>query len=76
MPLAEVGRFDRMAAHIVAGRLEAEGIPAVAFDGDMSIGDGSWLLVPVRVMVDEVDLAAARAVLAEPPPPDWPAAPD
>ena len=38
-------------------------------------GDGSWLIVPVRVMVDADYLAAARAILDAPPPPDWPAAP-
>ncbi len=66
MSLAELGRFDRMEAHIVVGRLESEGVPAVAFDGESSIGDGSWLLIPVRVMVDADDLATARAILARP----------
>ena len=64
MSLAELGRFDRNEAHIIVGRLESEGIPAIAFDGNASIGDGSWLLVPVRVMVDVEDLAAARAIIA------------
>lgn len=64
MSLAEVGRFDRNEAHIIVGRLEAEGIPAIAFDGGASIADGSWLLIPVRVMVDEDDVDAARALIA------------
>ncbi|WP_380788411.1 DUF2007 domain-containing protein [Sphingomonas sp. R86521] len=64
MSLAELGRFDRMEAHIIVGRLESEGIPAIAFDGETSIGDGSWLLIPVRVMVDEDDLAEARSIIA------------
>ena len=64
MSLAELGRFDRNEAHIIVGRLESEGIPAIAFDGNASIGDGSWLLVPVRVMVDADDLADARAIIA------------
>lgn len=64
MSLAELGRFDRMEAHIIVGRLESEGIPAIAFDGETSIGDGSWLLIPVRVMVAEDDLAEARAIIA------------
>lgn len=64
MSLAELGRFDRNEAHIIVGRLESEGIPAIAFDGNASIGDGSWLLVPVRVMVDADDLDAARAIIA------------
>lgn len=63
MSLVELGRFDRNEAHIVVGRLESEGIPAIAFDGNASIGDGSWLLVPVRVMVDADDLDAARAII-------------
>ena len=62
--MVELGRFDRNLAHILIGRLESEGIPAIAFDGETSIGDGSWLLIPVRVMVDEDDLAAARAIVA------------
>jgi hypothetical protein len=62
MALAELGRFDRNEAHIIVGRLESEGIPAVAFDGEGNIY-GTWLLTPVRVMVDEDDLTAARAVL-------------
>ncbi|HVJ00327.1 MAG TPA: DUF2007 domain-containing protein [Sphingomonas sp.] len=67
MALVELLRTDRNEAIIIVGRLEAEGIPAVAFDADASIAGGSWLLVPSRVMVDEDDLAAAEAVLAEPP---------
>lgn len=63
MALVELGRFDRNLANILVGRLESEGIPALAFDSGASIADGSWLLIPVRVMVDEVDLAAARQVL-------------
>lgn len=63
MTLAELGRFERNEAHIIVGRLEAEGIAAVAFDGESNIY-GNWLLIPVRVMVDEDDLAAAQALLA------------
>ena len=69
MALAELIRTDRNEAHIIVGRLEAEGIPAVAFDAGASIADGSWLLIPVRVMVDDADLAAARAIIEAPPPP-------
>jgi hypothetical protein len=64
MSLIELGRFNRNEAHIVTGRLEAEGIAAVAFDAGSSIADGSWLLIPVRVMVDDEDEAAARAIVA------------
>jgi Putative prokaryotic signal transducing protein len=62
MALVELGRYDRNLANILVARLEADGIPALAFDGGASIADGSWLLIPVRVMVDEDDLADARAV--------------
>lgn len=62
--MVELGRYDRNLAHILVGPLESEGIAAIAFDGETSIGDGSWLLIPVRVMVDEDDLDAARAIVA------------
>lgn len=65
MSLVELGRFDRNEAHLIVGRLDSEGIDALAFDAGASIADGSWLLIPVRVMVDEDDLAAAQAVLRE-----------
>ena len=45
--------------------MDSEGIPAIAFDSETSIGEGSWFLIPVRVMVDEDDFAAARALLPE-----------
>jgi hypothetical protein len=62
MALVELGRYERNLASILVGRLESDGIPAVAFDAAASIADGSWLLIPVRVMVDEDDLAQARAI--------------
>ena len=64
MSLAELGRYSRNEALIIVGRLNSEGIGAIAFDGDMSIGDGSYLLIPVRVMVDEDDLAEARTIIS------------
>lgn len=64
MNVAELGRFNRNEAHILIGRLESEGIAAIAFDGETSIGDGSYLFIPVRVMVDEDDLEAARRIVA------------
>lgn len=67
MALVELGRYDRNEAHLIVGRLEAEGYPAIAFDAGTSIADGSWLLIPVRVMVDEDDLAATRTILDAPP---------
>ncbi|WP_028967358.1 DUF2007 domain-containing protein [Sphingomonas phyllosphaerae] len=62
MALVELGRYDRNLANILVARLESDGIPALAFDGGASIADGSWLLIPVRVMVDEDDLSAAQAI--------------
>ena len=64
MSLVELGRFDRNEAHIVIGRLDSEGIFAVAFDGNASIADGSAFFIPVRVMVDEDDLGLARRIVA------------
>lgn len=64
MTLAELGRFDRQEAHILIGALGAQGIEAIAFDEGASIADGSQFFIPVRVMVDADDMAAARAVIA------------
>ncbi|WEK44594.1 MAG: DUF2007 domain-containing protein [Candidatus Sphingomonas colombiensis] len=63
MSLIELGRYDRNLANILVGRLESEGIPAFAFDQGASIADGSWLLIPVRVMIDEDDLDEARRIV-------------
>jgi hypothetical protein len=65
MSLVELGRFARNEAYIVVGRLESEGIMALALDGNASIADGSQFFIPVRVMVDEDDVDAARRILAE-----------
>jgi hypothetical protein len=64
MALVELGRFNRNEANIVIGRLDSEGIDAVAFDGNSSIADGSYLFIPVRVMVDDEDLDAARKIVS------------
>jgi len=63
MALVELGRFNRQEAFIVQGRLEDDDIPSFVFDAGASIADGSYLLIPVRVMVDDEDLAAARIIL-------------
>ena len=66
MKLVEFGRFtNAMEAMMVKGRLEAEGIDAVVFDHGMNIADSSGWLVPVRVMVLDDDLAAAKEILPE-----------
>ncbi|WP_343518196.1 DUF2007 domain-containing protein [Sphingomonas sp.] len=65
MALVELGRFPPPEAHIVIGRLEAEGIPAIAFDAGSSIVEGSLAaLIPVRVMIDADDLLVAQAALS------------
>ncbi len=63
--------FDRIAGEIARGRLESAGIGAVLFDSGIAsiIGSG---LSGVRLMVDDSNEAAARALLAaiesDPPP--------
>ncbi len=66
MALVELGRFDRQEAFFVQARLEAEEILSFVFDAGTSIADGSYFLIPVRVMVDDEDFAAARAIIDNP----------
>ena len=66
MSLVELGRYNRNEAMIIVGRLDSEGIDAISFDGNASIADGSYFLIPVRVMVDEDDLLRAKRVLDQP----------
>lgn len=51
-------------AAIIRGRLDAAGIDSVAFDTGMNIADGAGFMIPVRVMVLDEDLDAARAEIA------------
>ena len=63
--LVELANFpNAMEAAMVKGLLEAEGIDAVLFDHGMNIADSSGWLVPVRVMVLDEDLDAAKAAIA------------
>jgi hypothetical protein len=64
MALVELGRFDRQEAYIVQSRLEDAEIMSFVFDAEASLMSGSYLLVPVRVMVDDEDIAAAQEILA------------
>ena len=64
MALVELANYtNAMEAAMVKGLLEAGGIDAVLFDHGMNIADSSGWLVPVRVMVLDEDLHAARALL-------------
>ena len=52
MALVELGRFSN-------------GVEAVCFDAGMNIAESVGIMIPVRLMVDEDDLDAARAVIRE-----------
>lgn len=68
MALVELGRFGHPEAHFLVGRLEAEGLMAFAFDAGTHLAEGSFGFIPVRVMVDEADIEAAKAIRDLPPP--------
>lgn len=65
MALVELGRFERQEAYIVQSALEDAGLMSFVFDADANMIGGGFLTIPVRVMVDDDDLAAARNVVAE-----------
>ena len=66
MALVELGRFSSgIEASIIRGRLASDGIDAVCFDSGMNIAESVGIMIPVRLMVDEDDLEAARAVIRE-----------
>jgi len=65
MALVEAARFyNSVEGGLARARLAAEGIESVLFDTEMNWGglDG---VVPVRLMVDEDDLALARRCLSD-----------
>ena len=65
MALVELAVFHSpLGAEMARGRLAAEGIETVLFDGGLS-SLGLGLMAPARLMVEEEDLEAAEAVLAE-----------
>ncbi|MDB5715242.1 MAG: hypothetical protein JWO15_2639 [Sphingomonadales bacterium] len=65
MALVELGNYpNAMEAAMVRGRLQVEGIDSVAFDGGMNIADSAGWVIPVRVMVLDEDLEAAKAAIA------------
>lgn len=64
MALVELANYpNAMEAAIVRGLLDAEGIESVAFDGGMNIADSAGWVIPVRVMVLDEDIDAARQLL-------------
>lgn len=65
MALVELAMFHNpMLAEMVRGRLAADGIEAILFDGGLSsLGLGT--MTPARLMVHEEDLTAAKTILAE-----------
>src|SRR3546814_12206340 len=63
MPLVELVRLPSgVEAELLRGRLESAGVPAVCFDAGLNIADRVGLLHPVRALVVDEELAAARAV--------------
>ena len=63
MSLVELDTYwDRFEAEIVCGRLRSEGLEAMVFDTGFVAAHGNAF--PVRLMVIEDDLDAARAILA------------
>jgi hypothetical protein len=63
MALVEIDSFpDRAVAEMAWGRLSAEGIAALLFDGGVA-GLGLGGLIPARLMVDEADRSAAERIL-------------
>lgn len=65
MALVELGRYyNSLEAGVVQGLIEAAGIDCIMFDFNMTL-EGVGFLIPVRLMVDEDDLAEARRILSE-----------
>jgi hypothetical protein len=66
MSLVEAARFyTAIEANIAKGALDAADIPAILFDTETNWGGADLGVVPVRLMVHEDDLEAARKLLAE-----------
>jgi hypothetical protein len=66
MALVEAARFfTRFEASLAKARLDAADIPNFLFDMEMNWGGADLGVVPVRLMVDDEDVEAARALLDE-----------
>ena len=69
MSLVEAARFSNsLDAGVARGRLEAEGLHCVLFDEGFSSAEGVGSFIPVRLMVLDEDLDAARGLLPQPEP--------
>jgi hypothetical protein len=65
MALVELAKYyNSFEAGAAQSRLEADGIQSFLFDMNMS-WEGMSGIIPIRLMVDEDDLARARRALAE-----------
>jgi hypothetical protein len=63
MALVEAAKFyDSLAAGAAQSRLTEEGIDSYIFDMGMTL-QGVGFAIPVRLMVDEDDMARARRLL-------------
>jgi len=68
MALVEAAKFFNVfEASLARARLEAEDIPSILFDTEMNWGGVDLGVVPVRLMVDDEDLATAQRILAASP---------
>lgn len=66
MALVELVRLSNGAeAELLRGRLESAGVHAICFDAGMNIAESVGLMIPVRIMVLDEDLAEAQALIAE-----------
>ena len=69
MALVEAAKYyNIIEASLARARLEAEDVPSILFDTEMNWGGADLGVVPVRLMVDDEDLAAARRILETRPP--------
>jgi hypothetical protein len=66
MALVELIRLASGAeAELLRGRLENAGVHAVCFDAGMNIAESVAIMIPVRLMVLDEDIAEARALLCD-----------
>lgn len=67
MALVELKKFyNSFEAGLARGRLDADGIESLLFDFNSSM-EGASFLIPIRLMVDDEDLDAARRILESVP---------